>query len=129
VTNVLLKNICNDGLFLYIEIHHLSIDTEKFNYKILFKDISMLIYEVIFSALSFFCSHLSSISKSKFRLFLFLPEPDFVSSVEDDNHVFFFFRESAVEYMNCGKVNQALTKHTNLKLLHWKNIVLWQANG
>ena len=34
----------------------------------------------------------------------FILEPDFVSSLEDDRHVFFFFRESAVEYMNCGKV-------------------------
>ena len=31
--------------------------------------------------------------------------PDFVSSMEDSDHVYFFFRESAVEYINCGKVN------------------------
>ena len=30
--------------------------------------------------------------------------PDFVASVEDADHVYFFFREEAVEYMNCGKV-------------------------
>ena len=30
--------------------------------------------------------------------------PDFVASVEDRDHVYFFFREEAVEYMNCGKV-------------------------
>ena len=36
-------------------------------------------------------------------LFLF-SAPDFVNSVEDENHVYFFFRESAVEYINCGKV-------------------------
>jgi hypothetical protein len=24
--------------------------------------------------------------------------------MEDENHVYFFFRESAVEYINCGKV-------------------------
>jgi len=29
--------------------------------------------------------------------------PDFVASVEDADHVYFFFREEAVEYMNCGK--------------------------
>jgi len=29
--------------------------------------------------------------------------PDFVASVEDEDHVYFFFREEAVEYMNCGK--------------------------
>ena len=32
--------------------------------------------------------------------------PDFVSSMEDSDHVYFFFRESAVEYINCGKVNR-----------------------
>jgi len=32
-----------------------------------------------------------------------LNAPDFVSSLEDQDHVYFFFREAAVEYMNCGK--------------------------
>lgn len=32
-----------------------------------------------------------------------LNAPDFVSSLEDEDHVYFFFREAAVEYMNCGK--------------------------
>jgi len=32
-----------------------------------------------------------------------LNAPDFVSSMEDADHVYFFFRESAVEYINCGK--------------------------
>lgn len=32
-----------------------------------------------------------------------LNAPDFVSSMEDEEHVYFFFREAAVEYMNCGK--------------------------
>ena len=32
-----------------------------------------------------------------------LNAPDFVSSLEDDEHVYFFFREAAVEFMNCGK--------------------------
>ena len=32
-----------------------------------------------------------------------LNAPDFVSSLEDDDHVYFFFREAAVEFMNCGK--------------------------
>eukprot|EP00095_Tigriopus_kingsejongensis_P005690 maker-scaffold158_size296719-snap-gene-1.21 protein:Tk05690 transcript:maker-scaffold158_size296719-snap-gene-1.21-mRNA-1 annotation:"hypothetical protein DAPPUDRAFT_328717" len=32
-----------------------------------------------------------------------LNAPNFVSSLEDDDHVYFFFRESAVEYINCGK--------------------------
>ena len=34
-----------------------------------------------------------------------LNEPHFVSSLEDEDHVYFFFRESAVEFMNCGKVS------------------------
>ena len=29
--------------------------------------------------------------------------PDFVSSMEDEDHVYFFFRETAVEFINCGK--------------------------
>jgi len=29
--------------------------------------------------------------------------PDFVSSIEDKDFVYFFFREEAVEFMNCGK--------------------------
>jgi len=32
-----------------------------------------------------------------------LNAPNFVSSIEDKEHVYFFFREAAVEYMNCGK--------------------------
>ncbi len=35
--------------------------------------------------------------------YLFLA-PDFVNSLEDEDHVYFFFREAAVEYINCGKV-------------------------
>ncbi len=33
-----------------------------------------------------------------------IPEPDFVSSFAFEDYVFFFFREMAVEYTNCGKV-------------------------
>jgi len=32
-----------------------------------------------------------------------LNAPDFVGSTEDENYVYFFFREAAVEYINCGK--------------------------
>ena len=35
--------------------------------------------------------------------------PDFVRSVSEGDYVFFFFREKAVEYINCGKVNSYLT--------------------
>lgn len=30
-------------------------------------------------------------------------DPNFVSSFSDKDHVYFWFREGAVEYMNCGK--------------------------
>lgn len=30
--------------------------------------------------------------------------PDFVKMLEDDDYVYFFLREQAVEYINCGKV-------------------------
>jgi len=35
--------------------------------------------------------------------YMHLNSPDFVGSLEDDDHVYFFFREAAVEFMNCGK--------------------------
>ncbi len=31
--------------------------------------------------------------------------PDFVGAVEDEDFVYFFFREEAVEFINCGKVH------------------------
>lgn len=31
-------------------------------------------------------------------------DPQFVGSFETENYVYFLFRESAVEYINCGKV-------------------------
>ena len=34
----------------------------------------------------------------------FISEPDFVHSIDHEDYVYFFFRESAVEYINCGKV-------------------------
>ena len=34
-----------------------------------------------------------------------IPAPDFVKMLEDDDYVYFFLREQAVEYINCGKVN------------------------
>lgn len=38
--------------------------------------------------------------------FLF-PEPNFVSSYEIGDFIYFFFRETAVEFINCGKVRQS----------------------
>lgn len=32
-------------------------------------------------------------------------DPQFVGSFETKDHVYFLFREIAVEYINCGKVN------------------------
>lgn len=49
-----------------------------------------------------------------------IPEPDFVNALQDDKHVFFFFRESAVEYINCGKVC--------LKQIIMFDAFLWQIN-
>ncbi len=37
-----------------------------------------------------------------------LPDPDFVNSFEFDDKVYFLFREAAVEYMNCGKVQDVI---------------------
>ena len=38
------------------------------------------------------------------KFYVDISAPDFVSTIEDKDHVYFFFRESAVEYINCGKV-------------------------
>ena len=35
--------------------------------------------------------------------------PDFVNALEDEEHVYFFFREAAVEHINCGKVSVHLS--------------------
>lgn len=35
--------------------------------------------------------------------FVLFSEPNFVGSYDIGSHVFFFFRETAVEYINCGK--------------------------
>ena len=39
----------------------------------------------------------------RFNIIESFSAPDFVSSLEDEEHVYFFFREAAVEFMNCGK--------------------------
>lgn len=39
--------------------------------------------------------------------FRWLNDPQFVGSFETEDHVYFLFRESAVEYINCGKVIRA----------------------
>ena len=35
----------------------------------------------------------------------YFAEPNFVSTYEIGDFIYFFFRETAVEYINCGKVN------------------------
>ena len=40
-----------------------------------------------------------------FWLIRWILAPDFVSSMTQRDFVYFFFRETAVEYINCGKVN------------------------
>lgn len=37
--------------------------------------------------------------------------PDFVSSITQRDFVYFFFRETAVEYINCGKVSCLFDNH------------------
>lgn len=37
-----------------------------------------------------------------------LNNPSFVNSLRYEDYAFFFYRETAVEYMNCGKVNKYL---------------------
>lgn len=46
-----------------------------------------------------------SISIHSFRSFIFFAAPNFISSFTQDDFVYFFFRETAVEYINCGKVS------------------------
>lgn len=45
-----------------------------------------------------------------------LNEPQFVGSFETDSYVYFLFRESAVEYINCGKVRCENILHFRLTL-------------
>jgi semaphorin 5 len=47
---------------------------------------------------------------------MWLSEPDFVGAFETQEFVYFLFRESAVEYINCGKVNNTLMKNTKYLL-------------
>ena len=54
----------------------------------------------------YYISYAPFLTKSLFcYLFLFFYiAPDFVNALEDENHIYFFFREAAVEHINCGKV-------------------------
>lgn len=46
-------------------------------------------------------------------LFFYFLAPDFVSSFAYGDYIFFMYRETAVEYINCGKVS-----------VFWDNIVI-----
>lgn len=43
------------------------------------------------------------IDEAPINIINFLPEPNFVGSFDIGEYVLFFFRETAVEYINCGK--------------------------
>lgn len=45
---------------------------------------------------------LSIFQALKFKFYIFI-EPNFVGSFDIGEYVYFFFRETAVEYINCGK--------------------------
>lgn len=40
------------------------------------------------------------------HVFVVVSAPNFVSSMAYEDYIFFFFRETAVEYINCGKVRE-----------------------
>lgn len=69
-----------------------------------------LIYKEPLRTVQFDSKHLNCklfINGLHFTVFLmcvFFTAPDFVTSLEDGDYVYFFFREQAVEYINCGKV-------------------------
>ena len=67
--------------------------------------------------------------------------PDFVSSIEDKDFVYFFFREEAVEFMNCGKVGdiivlmcarsiiKCLLSFSNVPLIECDQVILDRRNN
>lgn len=54
---------------------------------------------------------------------MWLDKPNFVGSFDIGDHVFFFFRESAVEYINCGKVIYSRVARVCKKDTGGKNIL------
>lgn len=59
-----------------------------------------------------------------------LNEPQFVGSFETDAFVYFLFRESAVEFINCGKVCATYRKYylyldTVLCMKHIKKVLIY----
>lgn len=54
---------------------------------------------------------------------MWLDKPNFVGSFDIGDHVYFFFRESAVEYINCGKVIYSRVARVCKKDTGGKNIL------
>lgn len=63
---------------------------------------------VVFPILYDICRNLNvaTVSSTSVAAFRWLNDPQFVGSFETEDHVYFLFRESAVEYINCGKVTR-----------------------
>lgn len=56
-----------------------------------------------------------------FSFYTFFSAPNFVSSFTQGDFVYFLFRETAVEYINCGKVsNKYVQRKTHTKSLQKK---------
>ena len=51
--------------------------------------------------------------------------PSFVGSIDHGDFVYFFFRETAVEYINCGKVNTGSLADRTLFLLGAASSSVW----
>lgn len=64
---------------------------------------------------------------------LLLNDPSFVGSVASTSHAYFFYRETAVEYMNCGKVLSSYIYSLKVfriylfPVIHLKMFILFQA--
>ena len=63
------------------------------------------------------------IRKNLFWFLLTFAAPDFVKMLEDDDYVYFFLREQAVEYINCGKV-----KHNGFAHCFINSLKEWYIN-
>lgn len=53
-------------------------------------------------------------------------EPEFVSAYEIDDFVYFFFKEAAIEYINCGKVKKKKSPSGGFNLLKFKGQMINQ---
>lgn len=72
----------------------------------------LLLYSVLSQSFNFFPFRINLQQPNKMNVYFitflfssFFPAPNFVSSLTQGDFVYFFFRETAVEYINCGKVS------------------------